>query len=92
MSNPRNLEALGNKALLEQRINIRASDYKFTDKKKYYLGFENARGQKKEGTRIKELRDMAESRTDFTEKDIVQRTATIIFAFTQYLTQNGLTE
>ena len=43
----RNLEALGNKALLEKRINIRAADYRFLDKKKYYLGFTNSRNQKK---------------------------------------------
>lgn len=60
--------------------------------KKYYLGFENSRGQRKEGTRIKELKDLAENRTDFSEKDIVQRTAEIVFAFTQYLAYNGLTE
>ncbi len=34
LSNPSNLNALGNKALLEKRINIRASDYRFVDKKK----------------------------------------------------------
>jgi hypothetical protein len=53
LSNPRNIEALGNKALLEKRINIRASDYRFIDKAKYYVGFENARKQKKEGTKIR---------------------------------------
>ncbi len=90
LSNPRSLEALGNKALLEKRINIRASDYKFQDKIKYYLGFENARKQKREGTKIKELRDMASNRTDFTERDIVQRTTDIIFEFTTYLKENGL--
>ena len=47
LTNPRNVEALGNKALLEKRINIRASDYRFDDKKKYYVGFENARKQMK---------------------------------------------
>ena len=44
----------------------------------------------KEGTQIKELLDFANTRTDFQEKDIVQRTASIIFAFTEYLGQNGL--
>lgn len=92
LSNPRSLEALGNKALLEKRINIRAADYKFQDKIKYYLGFENARKQKREGTKIKELRDMAVSRTDFTECDIAQRTTDIIFEFTSYLKENGLIE
>ena len=56
LSNTRNLESLGNKSLLEKRINIRASDYKFVDKIKYYTGFENKRNQKKEGTKIQELR------------------------------------
>lgn len=92
LSNPRSLEALGNKALLEKRINIRAADYKFQDKVKYYLGFENARKQKREGTKIKELRDMASERQDFSEKDIVQRTTNIIFEFTSYLKENGLIE
>ena len=39
LSNDELLEKLGNKALLEKRINIRASDYRFEDKKKYYVGF-----------------------------------------------------
>ena len=90
LSNVRNLEALGNKALLEKRINISASDYRFIDKTKYYKGYVNMRKQMKEGTQIKELLDFANTRTDFQEKDIVQRTASIIFAFTEYLGQNGL--
>ena len=92
LSNSRNLEALGNKALLEKRINISASDYRFVDKVKYYKGYVNARKQMKEGTQIKELYDFANTRTDFQEKDIVQRTTSIIFAFTEYLGQNGLVQ
>ncbi|MBR1479250.1 MAG: DUF262 domain-containing protein [Lachnospiraceae bacterium] len=90
LSNSRNLEALGNKALLEKRINIRASDYKFGDKKKYYVGFENARKQKKEGTKIKELTDLAATANDFTESDIVQRNAKMIFGFIEFMKTNGL--
>ena len=90
LSNVRNLEALGNKALLEKRINISASDYRFADKIKYYKGYVNMRKQLKAGTQIKELVDFANTRTDFQEKDIVQRTASIIFAFTEYLGKNGL--
>ncbi len=86
----RNLEALGNKALLEKRINISASDYRFADKKKYYIGYVNMQKQMKEGTKIKELLDFAITKTYFQEKDIVQRTASIIFAFTEYLGKNGL--
>ena len=59
LSNPRNVESLGNKVLLEKRINIRASDYRFSDKVKYYTGFENNRKQKKE--RLAEL--LGEKRT-----------------------------
>lgn len=44
LSNPRHVEALGNKALLEKRINIRASDYRFSDKVKYYNMFEGKFG------------------------------------------------
>lgn len=90
LTDPRNVESLGNKVLLEKRINIRASDYKFADKVKYYIGFENSRKQKKEGTRIYELTDLAQTATDFTETDIVQRKAKMIFKFQEFLNDNGL--
>lgn len=48
LTNKNNLESLGNKALLEKVINIRASDYRFEDKKKYYLGFKNDKGKVKD--------------------------------------------
>lgn len=87
--NLKNLESLGNKALLEERINIRASDYRFSDKKKYYLGYTNARNQWKDGTEIVELRDMA-NRDDFTELDIQERNTEIIEKFIENLEKNGL--
>ena len=90
LTNSRNLEALGNKALLEKRINIRASDYRFVDKAKYYVGFENVRKQKKEGTKIKELTDLAASVKDFTESDIVEHNKKIILGFIDYMNQNVL--
>ena len=90
MTNPRNVEALGNKVLLEKRINIRASDYRFADKIKYYVGFENARKQKKEGTKIKELTVLAARASDFTESDIAQRNAKMIFGFVEFIHNNGL--
>lgn len=80
------MEALGNKAILEKRINIRAADYRFADKKKYYLGD----GSKHQGTANHELRVMAESRDDFTEADIEARTAEIIDSFVDYLGEVGL--
>ncbi len=86
-----NLEALGNKALLEKRINIRAADYRFEDKKKYYTGFTNSRNQVKEGTKIKELINLANSSSDFTEVDIEKRTKDIMDRFIGFLSENELT-
>ena len=90
LKNDRNLEALGNKALLESRINIRASDYRFEDKKKYYNGYTNSRNQKKDGTRIHELICLADSNDDFVESDIIKRNNDIIERFVEYITINGL--
>lgn len=90
LEDPRNLESLGNKALLEKRINIRASDYRFEDKAKYYLGFTNARNQVKEGTQIHELVSLATNATDFTEGDILKRHKRIMDAFIGYLRENDL--
>ena len=88
--NPKNLETLGNKALLEKRINIRASDYRFGDKIKYYKGFTNSRNQIKEGTKVQELIDLANTRSDFNENDIEQRNLDIVSGFIDYLKRNGL--
>ena len=90
LTDVKNLEALGNKALLEKRINIRAADYRFEDKIKYYQGFVNSRNQKKEGTRNHELHHLSETLTDFTEKDIWDRTEEIMAKFLDYLRENGL--
>jgi len=88
--NPGNIESLGNKALLEKRINIRASDYRFEDKKKYYQGFTNIKGQFKEGTGIVELIKLISYSTDFTEDDIVARYNLIMDDFIDYLKANDL--
>ena len=90
LSDPNNVESLGNKALLEKRINIRASDYRFDDKKKYYEGFTNTKGQAKDGTGIVELLNLTASSTDFTETDIVNRYKEIMNAFIGYLKANDL--
>ena len=90
LKNQRNLESLGNKAILEKRINIRAADYRFEDKKKYYLGFVNARGQKKEGTKVSELVNLAQTEDDFTETDIQERYRTIMDEWIAYLSINDL--
>ncbi len=91
LKDTRNLEALGNKVLLEKRINIRASDYRFADKKKYYLGFTNNRNQKRKGTKIQELVVLAKTANDFTENDIQNRTETIMKEYLSFLCDNGLT-
>lgn len=90
LKNPNNVESLGNKALLEKRINIRASDYRFSDKVKYYKGFTNAKGQSKDGTSIIELLNLTSSSTDFTENDIVGRYDAIMDSFINYLSDNDL--
>ena len=89
LTNPKNIEKLGNKALLEKRINIRASDYRFEDKKKYYEGY-IVRNQKKDGTKIKELLDLATSKNDFTEVDLLNRNDDIINSFIEFVKSQGL--
>jgi len=84
-----NIDKLGNKSLLEKRINIRASDYRFEDKKKYYLGYVTATGKRKEGTEIVSLKKLTDY-TDFNEQDILNRNAEIIDAFMEYLRQKNL--
>ena len=90
LTDARNVESLGNKALLEKSINIRASDYRFTDKKKYYEGFTNSKGQIKEGTGVVELLDLTATSADFTEKDIIYRYKKMIDCFINYLQKNSL--
>ena len=86
LKNSNNFESLGNKSILEKRINIRASDYRFEDKIRYYLG----KLEKREPTKIEDLKLLAESLTDFTEVDIENRTQQIINSFVSYLDQNSL--
>ena len=83
---PGNIEAIGNKSLLEKKINIRAADYKFQDKAKYYLG----RVKNKPATNIHELQSLAATMSDFTDQDISQRTEKIISTFINFITENGL--
>lgn len=73
LSDKSSLESLGNKALLEKNINIRASDYRFTDKIKYYQGYTTSSGKQKTGTKVYELQKLSTSVNDYTEKDIVDR-------------------
>lgn len=85
----RSIELLGNKSLLEKRINIRASDYRFADKKKYYTGFTTPKGEKKP-TEVVELIELADQLQDFTESDIKSRNQKILDNFIEYLKTNNL--
>lgn len=89
INNKDNIDLLGNKSLLEKRINIRASDYRFIDKAKYYCGYTNNRNKKKEGTKICELISLSKNK-DFLEKDITKRNTKIIESFISYLSTNNL--
>lgn len=84
------LESLGNKAMLEKTINIRAADYKFGDKIKYYKGHTTASGKQKSGTMDAELLDIAETHNDFTKEDILDRKNLIINSFVAALEKANL--
>jgi uncharacterized protein with ParB-like and HNH nuclease domain len=87
--NPENLEELGNKILLEKSINIRASDYRFEDKKKYYFGYEDASGKKHPGSMILEFKNITQL-DDFSEEEICERNKIIHDKFIKYLEEEGL--
>lgn len=88
-----NFELLGNKSLLEKRINIRAAEYKFDDKKKYYIGFTTDKGIRKDGTQIAELVELAnEYNLNFNEADLLERNNRIIEKFIESLKENNLTK
>jgi hypothetical protein len=89
LKNPENLEELGNKILLEKSINIRASDYRFEDKKKYYIGYTDAKGKTHRPSMIAEYRELTQ-KDDFTEVDILERDKQIHDRFIAYLESEGL--
>lgn len=89
LSNRNILSLLGNKSLLEKAINIRASDYKFSDKKKYYTGFVTNLGQSKGKTKIAELTQLVD-KEDFLEDDIVKRDMVIKSQFIEWIGKNNL--
>ena len=83
-----NLDSLGNKILLESSINIKASDYRFEDKKKIYSG-EQRRGNKKDASRIAEIADLIRY-SEFEEKQLMDRSASIIDKFFNFLQSEDL--
>lgn len=84
------VESIGNKSILESSVNIRSSDYRFSDKTRYYQGFTYPNGGRKEGTRVQELLELSHTKKDFCEEDIIQREKTIINSFLKYLKQFDL--
>lgn len=85
LSNASYLEMLGNKSILESRINIRASDYRFEDKKKYYQGYND-----KAGTKINEISHLAATVADFDEQSLLNRNKAILNGFIDFLKENDL--
>ena len=94
LKDPRNIELLGNRSLLEKSIDIKSSDKRFVDKARYYTGAPALLlfSKRKQGTRIKDLRDIAKNFADFTERDIIQRNDKILREFIAYVKANGLLE
>ena len=90
LSSSQKLESLGNKAILEKRINIRAADFRFKDKFKYYKGYETKGGRKKDGTVVQELLDFTETRTDFVESDVDNRFEDMCRSFMNFVKDNNL--
>lgn len=89
LSNQDTLEELGNKILLEKSINIRASDYRFSDKKRYYLGYTDANGKVHQKSIIAEY-DYLTQKDDFQEEDLLERNKQIIDKFICYLESENL--
>lgn len=84
------LEKLGNKALLEKNINIRAADYRLEDKKKYYQGYTNDKNVKKHGTKNKDLLNISKNFKKFDEDEILSRTNEIFRAFIEFVRKQDL--
>lgn len=83
LQNSSSIDSLGNKVLLEGSINIRASDYRFEDKKKIYSG-EQRRGKNKDATKIHEIYEILKLE-DFGEAQINDRNGEILDKFFAFL-------
>lgn len=83
-----NLDLLGNKVLLESSINIKASDYRFGDKKKIYSG-EQRRGNNKEPSKVSEIAELI-GYDEFEEKQIIDRNKKILDKFFEFLQREDL--
>lgn len=83
-----NLEALGNKVLLEGSINISASDYRFEDKQKIYSGVQR-RGNNKDASKICEIANLI-GYSEFSEQQIIERNKAILDKFFDILHSEDL--
>jgi uncharacterized protein with ParB-like and HNH nuclease domain len=83
-----NLDSLGNKVLLESSINIKASDYRFEDKKKIYSG-EQRRGNYKEPSKVFEITELI-GYDEFEEKQVIDRSKKILDKFFEFLQTEDL--
>ena len=88
LKNEGNLDSLGNKILLEDSINIKASDYRFEDKKKIYSG-KQRRGKNKDASRIAEISTIT-SYEKFEEEHIIERSTSILDKFFDFLQREDL--
>ncbi|MEI7307555.1 DUF262 domain-containing protein [Pectobacterium carotovorum] len=82
------IDSLGNKILLESGINIRASDYRFEDKKKIYSG-ELRRGNYKEPSKVYEIGELI-GYDEFSENKLVARNNKILDRFFEFLQTQDL--
>ena len=85
-----NPESQGNKAVLEKKINIRASDYKLCYTKKYYKGSFIRRGQLGEKTTTQELINIASTKDEFLEDDIAEKKSNTISSFIEHVRRENL--
>lgn len=83
-----NLDLLGNKILLESSINIKASDYRFEDKKKIYSG-EQRRGNYKDPSKVSEIEYLI-GYDEFEEKQVIERNEKILDTFFEFLDKEDL--
>ena len=84
LMHPASLESIGNKILLEKGINIRAADYRFEDKKRYYQGYVDDKGRSHDPSSIHEYSILA-NESDFTENSIHLRQEAIFIKFKEML-------
>ena len=75
--NKNSVNLLGNLALLEHGKNNNAASHRFADKRKVYLGFER-NGKFQAGTLNCELRQLAQTLSNFGETEIIKRNSQMI--------------